>query len=81
MADAISDDFVLANGIAAYALARETLAFLEVSGVPRDSLIAIIMSAHNAVQKFGDTRTHAAIPIAAELLQDAARQVQARPLQ
>ena len=77
MAGSISNDFAIANGIAAYALIRETLAYFEALGVPHEKVIGITMAAHAAVQSFGKVKTHPALPIAAELLQDAVRQLQA----
>lgn len=77
MADTISDDFAIANGIAAYALARETLALLQAMGVPAAEVLALTMRAHKAVAGFATMKRHAALPIAADLLQDAVRQLEA----
>ena len=77
MAETISDDFAIANGIAAYALVRELLVYLETLGVPRQQIVGITMTAHQTVKHLGNLKTHAAMPIAAELLSDAVRQLEA----
>jgi len=79
MADTISDDFAIANGIAAYQLAVATLRYLETMGVPPKDLLGIIETAVLGAETAAKQKAHPALPIAVELLQGGARQYRARP--
>ena len=77
MPDSISDDFAIANGVAAFALAQETLKYLERAGLPRQAIVDITAAAHQTAQTWSKAKRHRALPIAADLLGEVVRRLRA----
>ncbi len=79
MPDSISDDFVMANGIAAFQMVVLLVRYLERIGVPKGDILELISTAEQSVTALAETKDHAALPIAADLLRKTRQQFQAMP--
>lgn len=79
MADSISDDFAMANGIAAFHVISVLLRYLEVLGIPKSAVRDIMLAAEKNVTDAGQLKHHAAFPIAADLLQETRKRLEAMP--
>jgi hypothetical protein len=75
MAKELSDETVMAQGVAAYALISSTLKYLEAIGVKPEDVVTIIAMAEDHLAKVQEVRSHRAMPEAVKQLREAARQV------